>query len=53
VTFGIVVFRCPDLEAARAVMQDDPAIRHGVMLGDLHPYRIAIQGRLETEEEGP
>lgn len=45
-TFGIVLFRAADLTAARAVMESDPAIRTGVMRGELHPYRIAIQGRL-------
>lgn len=45
-TFGIVIFRAADEAQARSIMQDDPAIRSGVMLGELHPYRIAIQGRL-------
>jgi uncharacterized protein YciI len=45
-TFGIVLFRAAGMAEARAIMEDDPAVRHGVMHGELHPYRIAIQGRI-------
>ena len=45
-TFGIVLFQAAGESEARAIMKNDPAVRHGVMLGELHPYRIAIRGRL-------
>jgi uncharacterized protein YciI len=45
-TFGIVIFRAEDKERARTIMEGDPAIRSGVMLGELHPYKIAIRGQL-------
>jgi uncharacterized protein YciI len=50
-TFGIVLFRAAGESEARAMMENDPAVSHGVMLGELHPYRIAILGRLNPEEE--
>src|SRR5262249_28546507 len=40
-TFGIVVFRAGDPDEARRVMTDDPAVRAGVMRGELFPFRIA------------
>ena len=41
-SFGIVVFRADDEETARVVMNEDPAVRHGVMRCELFPYRIAF-----------
>lgn len=40
--FGIVVFRAESDEAARAFMANDPAIRGGVMTGELHPIRLSL-----------
>lgn len=31
---------------ARTTMENDPAVKNGVMQSDLHPYRNPIQGRL-------
>ena len=41
-TFGIVIFEAGDETAARAVMENDPAVREGVMAATLYPYRIAL-----------
>lgn len=42
-SFGIVVFEAETDEAAASIMNDDPAIRDGVMRAELFPYRIALQ----------
>jgi uncharacterized protein YciI len=42
-TFGIVIFEAPDEKAARAFMENDPAVKSGLMTADLHPYMIAVQ----------
>jgi uncharacterized protein YciI len=41
-TFGIAIFEAQDEAAARALMEDDPAVKHGVMRAELFPYRIAL-----------
>jgi len=42
-TFGIVVFEAPDATAARAFMENDPAVKAGIMTAELHPYLVAVQ----------
>jgi len=39
---GIVLFSSPDEESARALMEADPAVRHGVMGASLFPFRLAL-----------
>lgn len=41
-TFGIVVFRAASEEGAREVMENDPAVREGVMTAELYPFRVAL-----------
>jgi uncharacterized protein YciI len=41
-TFGIVLFESEDETTARSIMQNDPAVRNGVMAATLYPYRIAL-----------
>ncbi len=41
-SFGIVIFRAKTEESAREVMNNDPAVQHGVMHAKLYPYRIAV-----------
>lgn len=41
-TFGITIFEADDELAARAVMQDDPAVAAGVFAASLHPYAVAV-----------
>ena len=40
-SFGIAIFKADPEDAARAIMDGDPAVRAGVMRADLFPYRIA------------
>jgi uncharacterized protein YciI len=44
--FGIVIFRAASPDEARAVMEADPAVRHGVFRAELYPYVIALVGEL-------
>jgi len=48
-SFGIVIFRAVSEDAAQKVMENDPAVRQGVMKGELFPYRIALMGDWEVE----
>ena len=41
-TFGITIFEASDEDAARAIMQADPAVAGGVMAATLHPYAVAV-----------
>ncbi len=41
-TFGIVIFNADDEDSARVIMENDPAVKHGVMTAELFPYRIAL-----------
>ncbi len=42
VNTGIAVLRAPDEEAARRIMEADPAIAEGVVSGELRPFRVAL-----------
>jgi uncharacterized protein YciI len=44
-TFGIVIFRAPSDEAAREIMNNDPAVRNNIMTATLYPYRIALMAK--------
>ena len=44
-SFGIVIFRADSEEAARRVMEQDPAVRNRVMRAELYPYRIALMAK--------
>lgn len=41
-TFGIAIFKAENEEAARTIMENDPAVVGGVMQAQLFPYRIAL-----------
>jgi uncharacterized protein YciI len=43
-TFGIVIFRAQNETSARQLMQADPAVRDGLFIAQLHPFRIALGG---------
>ena len=47
-SFGIVIFRAESEEAARAIMNNDPAVQAGVMHARLFPYRIALMADREV-----
>jgi len=40
--FGIAIFRADSEESARTVMNNDPAVKNGIMRAELYPYRIAV-----------
>jgi len=42
-TFGIVIFEAESEDAARKFMEDDPAVKAGVMTATLHPYGVALE----------
>jgi len=41
-TFGIAIFEAEDEGAARAIMENDPAVVGEVMRATLYPYRVAL-----------
>ena len=41
-SFGIVILQTESEQAAREIMEKDPAVHERVMSARLHPYRIAI-----------
>jgi uncharacterized protein YciI len=42
VNTGICVIEAPDEEAARAIMEADPAIAGGYARGELRPFRVSL-----------
>jgi uncharacterized protein YciI len=48
-SFGIVIFQTETEDTAHAIMENDPAVRRGVMCADLFPYRIALWAPPEVE----
>ena len=41
-TLGISIFHAADRDEARRIMEEDPAVRAGVMRDRLHSYNIAV-----------
>jgi uncharacterized protein YciI len=41
-TFGVVVIRTDNDEAARTFMFNDPSVRSNVMMAELHPMKISL-----------
>jgi hypothetical protein len=39
---GLVIFLAKDDAAAQIFMQEDPAVKNGIMLAKVHPYAIAV-----------
>lgn len=44
-SFGLVVFRAEDDQAANAFMYGDPSVKKNVMAAELHPLRVSLRGR--------
>jgi uncharacterized protein YciI len=40
-TFGVVIYRAGSPADAEEIMREDPAVRAGVMRGELFPFRVA------------
>lgn len=47
-TFGIVIFRAENDDAARAFMLNDPSVKSNVMMAELHPMRISLMENERT-----
>lgn len=43
-TMGLAIFRAEDDDAAREIMNSDPAVSNGVMTATLYPYKVALIG---------
>jgi uncharacterized protein YciI len=43
-SFGIVILRSDSEEMARDIVNNDPAVLHGVMRAELFPFRLALMG---------
>ncbi|MCI0353894.1 MAG: YciI family protein [Acidobacteria bacterium] len=41
-SFGVIIFRAESEEAARAIMNADPAVAKGVFRATLFPYKVAL-----------
>jgi uncharacterized protein YciI len=39
---GIAVFEAPDEDAARRIMEEDPAIAGGFARGEVRPFRVSL-----------
>jgi uncharacterized protein len=44
-TFGLIVFRAENDEAANTFMFNDPSIKKNVMAAELHPLRVSLRGK--------
>jgi uncharacterized protein YciI len=42
--FGVVLFRAATDDEALEFMRGDPAVRHGLMTAELHPFRVSLLG---------
>jgi uncharacterized protein YciI len=42
VNTGIAVIEAPDEDAARRIMEEDPAIAGGFARGELRPFRVSL-----------
>jgi uncharacterized protein len=50
---GLVVVRAADIEAARQVADDDPAIHSGVMTASVHPWKVLAGEALLSASAAP
>ena len=39
---GIIVFEAKETDAARELMQNDPAVKAGIFTAELRPYRVSL-----------
>jgi len=43
-TMGLAVFRAESEDAARQIMNGDPAVKEGLMTATLYPFKVVLQG---------
>jgi uncharacterized protein YciI len=48
--FGVVVFRAQSSEDAEKFMKDDPAVEHGIMTAELHPFHVSLAEKRQSQE---
>jgi uncharacterized protein YciI len=48
-SFALMVIRAPSLDAARAIVADDPAVRGGVFRSTVYPYQPMLMGAWPEE----
>ena len=41
-SFGIVVYRAGSYDEAKSIMDNDPAVKHGLMTAKLHEFSLAL-----------
>lgn len=46
-SFGIIIFQAGSEGEAQAIVDNDPAVQHGVMRAELYPYRVALMAGRE------
>jgi len=42
-TMGLAVFRAESEDAARQIMNEDPAVKEGIMTATLYPFKVVLQ----------
>jgi uncharacterized protein YciI len=42
---GLAVFRAESEDAARRIMNDDPAVKKSLMTATLYPFKVVLQGK--------
>jgi uncharacterized protein YciI len=47
-SFGIVVFRANSKEEAEKFMRNDPAVKHGAMTAELHPFHVSLAEKRQS-----
>jgi uncharacterized protein len=40
--YGLVIFEATNDEEAQKIMENDPAVKKGIMTAQLHSYRVAL-----------
>jgi uncharacterized protein YciI len=44
-TMGLTIFHAESEDAARRIMNDDPAVKKGVMTATLYPFKVVLQSK--------
>jgi len=44
-TMGLAVFRADSEDEARRIMNEDPAVKKGIMNATLYPFKVVLQGK--------
>ena len=49
-TYGICIFQADSLEEAQAIMENDPAVKKGIMTAILQEYNVALYNNAYKKE---